>query len=154
MAQPTTQNTVPPTIDRVDVDPEILATFKRETDFTSLSVSLLREVASYVCVAACTLGESKTWDRDKAAIGGNMVRLYKLSHAYLDQACQYRGEISLIIGRLLFETVVNIKYLIANFSKDLIDAYIKQSLRQERLLRDTIQSNIESVEARGRLKNA
>ena len=73
-----------------------------------------------------------------------MVRLYKLSHAYLDQTCQRRGEISFILGRLLFETVVNIKYLIEHFSKDLIDSYVRHSLRQERALRDAIQSNIKT----------
>ena len=102
------------------------------------------ELGGYVCIAARTLGEKETWNRDQAAVGGNMVRLYKLSHAYLDQTCQRRGEISFILGRLLFETVVNIKYLIEHFSKDLIDSYVRHSLRQERALRDAIQSNIKT----------
>jgi len=40
-----------------------------------LASELLREVASYVCVAACTMGSKPVWDRDHAAVGGNMVRL-------------------------------------------------------------------------------
>jgi hypothetical protein len=54
------QRTIPPTIERVEVNPKILATFKREEDFTSLSVSLMVELGGYVCIAACTLGEKET----------------------------------------------------------------------------------------------
>src|ERR1035437_45260 len=133
---------VPPKIDRIDVVPATVAAFKTEDDFTGLAVSLMVEVGSYTCIAACTLGPSATWDRDRAAVGGNMVRLYKLTSAYLDQTCQRRGEISWVVGRLLFETAVNIKYLIQYHSKELVDSYIKHSLRQERQLFDKVQTNI------------
>jgi hypothetical protein len=46
------------------------------------------------------------------------------------------------LGRLIFETAVNIRYLIANFSKELIDSYVKHALRQERLLLDRVQANV------------
>ena len=77
-----------PTIERVDVDPVAIAAYTREWDFMVLGSELLREVASYVCVAACTLGQAPTWARDQAAVGGNMVRLYKLLSAFLDQTVQ------------------------------------------------------------------
>jgi Family of unknown function (DUF5677) len=131
-----------PEVERVEVDPAKIAAFKTEEDFMSLAVSLMVEVAGYSCVAASTLGASPAWDRDHAAVGGNMVRLYKLLDSFLDQTCQRREEISWILGRLIFETAVNIRYLIANFSKELIDSYVKHALRQERLLFDRIQANI------------
>jgi hypothetical protein len=100
------------------------------------------EVASYSSIAATTMGASPGWDRDRAAVGGNMVRLYKLLDSFLDQTSQRREEISWILGRLIFETAVNIRYLIANFSEELIDSYVKHALRQERLLFDRVQTNI------------
>ena len=108
-----------------------------------LASELLREVASYVCVAACTLGQAPTWARDQAAVGGNMVRLYKLLSAFLDQTVQKRFETSTIISRLAFETIVNAQYLMANFSPELVDSFIGHSLRHERTLRDRIQANIQ-----------
>ena len=104
----------PEEVERVEVDAAKMAAFTNEDDFLSLAVSLMVEVASYSFVAATTLGASPVWDRDRAAVGGNMVRLYKLLDSFLDQTCQRREEISWILGRLIFETAVNIRYLIAN----------------------------------------
>ena len=132
----------PPAVERVEVDPDKIAAFTTEEEFTGLAVSLMVEVASYSCVAAATLGASPSWDRDRAAVGGNMVRLYKLLNSFLNQTCQRREEITSILGRLIFETAVNIRYLIANFSKELIDSYVKHALRQERRLFDMVQATI------------
>lgn len=133
-----------PEIDRVAVDLDEIANFTREDDFTELVVKLMVETASYVCVAACTMGAKPVWDRDRAAICGNMVRLYKLLHSVLDQTCQRRQETSFILSRLVFETVVNIRYMIRKFSSELIDMYVAYSFRHERKLRDDIQENIDA----------
>lgn len=133
-----------PEIERVEVRQEALTSFKTESEFTSLAVSLMVETASYCCVAAGTLGADPTWDRDKAAVGGNMVRQYKLLDSFLDQVCQRRDETSMILARLVFETTVNIRFLIKNFSKSLIDSYVAYSLRHERKLRDKIHKAIQA----------
>jgi uncharacterized protein DUF5677 len=132
-----------PAIERVTVDPAALSAFTREWDFMVLASELLREVTSYVCVAACTLGPAPAWTRDQAAVGGNMVRLSKLLWAFLDQTVQKHFETSTILSRLAFETIVNARYLIANFSPELVDSFVRYSLRHERLLRDRIQANIQ-----------
>jgi hypothetical protein len=132
-----------PKIERVTVNPDAIAAFTREWDFMILASELLREVTSYVCVAACTMGSTPTWTRDLAAVGGNMVRLSKLLSAYLDQIVQKRCETSTILSRLAFETIVNARYLIANFGPELVDAFVRHSLRHERGLRDKIQANIQ-----------
>ena len=129
-------------IEAVPIDPEEIRKFVGEDQFMELSVRLLVETASYVRIAACTLGSSSSWDRDHAAVGGNMVRLYKLLHGLLDQLCQRRGELSLLFMRLVFEALINIQFLIKEFSPQLIDSYIGVSLRHERKLRDTVASNI------------
>jgi hypothetical protein len=108
-----------------------------------LASELLREVASYTCVAASTTGSKPVWDRDQAAVGGNMVRLFKILSAHLDQTVQRRLETSTIFSRLAFETIVSVRYLIAKFSTDLIDSYIRHSLRHERKLWDTITANVD-----------
>jgi hypothetical protein len=132
-----------PTVERVAVDPKTIAAFAQEWDFVVLASELLREVTSYVTVAACTLGAAPAWSRDQAAVGGNMVRLTKLLAAYLDQTVQKRFETSTILSRLTFETIVTARYLIANFSPELVDSFVRHSLRHERRLRDRIQANIQ-----------
>jgi hypothetical protein len=72
-----------------------------------------------------------------------MVRLYKLLSAFLDQTVQKRYETSTILSRLAFETIVNARYLIANYCPELVDSFVRHSLRHERRLRDKIQTNIE-----------
>jgi hypothetical protein len=135
-----------PPIERVSVDSEQLDSFTREDQFTGLAVDLLIETAHWVSVAACIMGNEPKWTRDRAAVCGNMVRLYKLLHAVLDQTSQRRQELSFIFCRLVFETLVNIRYMIQNFSSELIDSYIAYSFRHERKLRNVVLTNIESRE--------
>jgi Family of unknown function (DUF5677) len=132
-----------PVVERVTVDPVTIAAFTREWDFMVLASELLREVASYVSVAACMMGSAPAWTRDQAVVGGHMVRLSKLLRAFLDQTVQKRFETSTILSRLAFETIVNARYLIANHCPDLVDSFVRHSLRHERRLRDKIQANIQ-----------
>lgn len=132
-----------PAVERVTVDPAAIAGFTREWDFMVLASELLREVTSYVSVAACVLGSASAWTRDQAAVGGNMVRLSKLLSAFLDQTVQKKMETSTILSRLAFETIVNVRYLIANFSPELVNSLISHSLKHERRMHDTIQANIQ-----------
>ena len=132
-----------PEVKRVEVNPAVIAAFSRESDFTGLAVDLLVETATYCCIAAGTLGQRTSWDRDTAAVAGNMVRQFKLLDAFLDQLCKHRDETGMILARLVFETTVNVRYLIKNFSPSLIDSYIRHSLRYERQLRDRVRKAID-----------
>lgn len=129
-------------IAKVEVGSAALAAFSHEDDFLELIVKLLVEAGSYSYVAARTMGVSPTWDRDHAAVGGNMVRIYKLVHGLLDQICQKRGELTFIFARLLFEALVNVRFLIQEFSPATIDSYVAYSLQHERQLSDLIAANI------------
>jgi hypothetical protein len=131
-----------PEVQQTEIDDERIAGFTTEWDHMSVAVDLLREVASYACIAACIMGEQPTWSRDQAMVGGHAVRLYKLLLALLDQICQRRRETADILLRLVFETGVNVRFLIQEWSPDLADSYIRASLRHERKLRDTIEGNI------------
>jgi len=131
------------TIKHIEVTTQQLAALKDEDGFMVLSVELLKEAASLVALVAGVLPPgSKKWSRDQAIIGGNFVRLFKLLSAHLDQVCQKRQETVAIISRLMFECVVDIKFLIKNASPELFTSYIKYSLRHERKLRDVILENI------------
>jgi hypothetical protein len=109
MTKPSTASQEVPEVERVKLDLAEIKAFASEDEFVALAVSLMVEVARYACIAANTVGTSTTWDRDHAAVGGNMVRLYKLVDAFLDQTCKRQGEISFIFARLIFETSVNVR---------------------------------------------
>jgi hypothetical protein len=109
-----------------------------------VAVELLVETACYVTVAACLYDGQAAWDRNRAAVAGNIVRLYKLLHGFLDQLCQRRGELAQVFNRLIFETLINARYLMKNFSDATVLQYISSSLVHERKLRDRILANIDA----------
>lgn len=132
-----------PHVKRVEVDPEIVSSFKSEHDHIALSVDLLIEAASYICIAGNIVPPSgKTWNRHEAVLVGHLVRLYKLISALLDQTCQRRRETSFIFGRLAFEYIVNIMFLVKNDNPGIVQSYVEHSMRHERRLRDRIRANI------------
>ncbi|MBI2618294.1 hypothetical protein HYW58_02475 [Candidatus Kaiserbacteria bacterium] len=135
------------TISHAEATPEKLTSITDEGGFMHLSVELMKETASIVALAAGVLPPgSEKWNRDQAVVGGNFVRLAKLLSAHLDQVCQKRQETAFIFSRLLFENLVNIKFLIRNASPDLFDSYVRYALRHERKLRDVIHTNITARE--------
>lgn len=141
MAEKTEQTL--PDIEKVLVDPEALRRFCSEEDFTGLAVSLLVEVGSHVCVAACLLpADKKFWNRNQAILGGLVARFFKMISALLDQTCQHRRETSFVFSRLAFECIVNVRYIIAAESEGLYQAFVAYSLRHERQLYDRISKNI------------
>jgi hypothetical protein len=131
-----------PSVDRVPVELDSVQAFTREEEFTALAFDLLREVASYVTIAACVMGQEPKWSRDQAAVGGNMVRLWKILGAFLDQKMQRRYETTTIFARLAFETIVNVRYLADNFDQKLVDSFVRHSFRHERRLFDKINQNV------------
>lgn len=134
-----------PDIERTEIDEDEVRAFKSEADFVGLSVSLLIEAGSYVCVAGNLYpAATRSWDRDQAVLGGHLVRLYKLIDVLLDQTCKHRRETSFMLGRLAFECIVNLRYLIAHASEELFHSYRSYSLRHEQRLLKRIRENIEA----------
>lgn len=133
-----------PDIQRVDIDEATLRTFSSEDEFVGLSVDLLVEADSYVCMAANLFSNPEmAWDREHAVIGGHMVRFYKLLSGLLDQTCQRRRETSFVFARLAFECIVNTLFLIENNAPQLARSYVNHSMRYERRLRKRVRENIE-----------
>lgn len=132
-------------IERTEIDEERLRSSESEEDFIELSVSLLIEAGSYVCVAGNLYpADRRKWNRDEAILGGHFVRLFKLIDGLLDQTCKHRRETSFVFARLAFECIVNVRYLISNASSELFHSYRSYSLQHERRLLTRIRENIDS----------
>lgn len=132
-----------PDVQRTEIDPAVVRAFKDENEYIKLSVDLLIEAGSYVCIAGNILPpEGKAWNRHEAVLVGHLVRLYKLISALLDQTCQHRRETSFIFARLAFECIVNMMFLIKNDRPEIVQSYVEHSMRHEKRLRERIVSNI------------
>ena len=122
-----------------------LASLTDELEFVDVSVELLTEVGKYIFVATSIYPEkTKCWSRNQAIVGGQMIRLYKLLQATIDQSNQRQGDIVWMLLRLAFETIVNTKYLLLHDSDEIFDSFIHYSLRHEKKLHNMITDDINS----------
>jgi len=132
-----------PKIERVEFSAAALEAFTSEDEFNELAVKLGVEFGSWVCVSASLLpGAERGWNRHESVLAGHLVRFYKLVSGILDQTCQHRREMAFIFGRLAFECVTNIQYLVKTNSPEVYDSYIAYSLRHEKRLQAKILENI------------
>jgi hypothetical protein len=132
-----------PEIEKTYIDLDAIAKFESEEEFTGVSVSLLIETGSYVCVVGSMLPhDTKAWNSDQAVVGGHFVRLYKLISAMLDQTCQHRREISFMFARMAFECIINASFILKNYSPELVLSYKSYSLKHEKKLMNRINENI------------
>jgi hypothetical protein len=133
-----------PAVKRAEVDPTVVRIFKSEDEYIGLSVDLLIETGSYVCIAGNIVPPANSWNRHEAVLVGHLVRLYKLISALLDQTCQHKRETAFVFARLAFECIVNTKFLIKNDRAEVVQSYVEHSMRYEKRLRDMIRANIDS----------
>lgn len=132
-----------PEIEKTEIDLNAIEKFESEEDFVGLSVSLLVETGSYVCVVGNILPyETKAWNSDQAVVVGHFVRLYKLISALLDQTCQHRREIAFMFARMAFECIINASFILKNYSPELVLSYKSYSLKHEKKLMNRINDNI------------
>lgn len=85
----------------------------------------------------------KIIEKDDAVVGGNLIRLIKLNTSLLQNVCERKTEICLILNRCLAETAINLKYLLMEDEERVKRNYIKYSLITEKELWEVIKSNIE-----------
>lgn len=130
-------------INPTEIDETAISHFQSEGDYIALAVDLVIEAGSYVCIAANLFkNREMSWTRDEAIIGGQLIRLFKLLDALLDQTCKHRRETSVIITRLIFECIVNLRYMVSNASDDLFHSYRAYSLQHELKLLERIEENV------------
>ncbi|MPS48839.1 DUF5677 domain-containing protein [Methylobacillus sp.] len=126
-----------------EINEALIETFESEGDYVGLGVNLMIEAGSYVCIAASLFkNEEMTWTRNEAILGGLLVRLFKLIDALLDQTCKHRRETSVVLSRLIFECIVNLRYISVHASDDLFHSYRTYSLQHELKLLEKIEANI------------
>ena len=80
--------------------------------------------------------------REEAIVGGNLVRLIKLSISYLENVCNGKTEICLILNRCIAETYINLKFILVNGEENVKRNYIKNSLITEKELWEVIKTNV------------
>jgi len=130
-------------IPTTEIDEAVIAEFQSEGQYVGVTVDLVIEVGSYALIAANLFKNPQMrWSRNEAILGGQLVRLFKLLDALLDQTCKHRREISVVITRLIFECIVNLRYMIANASDDLFNSYRSYSLQHELKLLERIEANV------------
>ncbi len=133
--------------EKVKVDAEEVKRFTSEGQFMSLAIELLKEVAITTSILGCTIpfdlqGKRRKWNRNEAILVGHMIRLAKLQSGFLDQVCQNRREIADILFRPLMETLINLRFLLAQNDSKVFDEYVEYSLRTEKKLLQEIDANI------------
>jgi hypothetical protein len=134
-----------PKIKRTQVNPDTIKKFTFEDEFVGLSVDLLIETGSWICIAGNLFSrDTRSWNHDQGIVGGHLVRLYKLISGMLDQTCQRRREISSVLGRLAFECIINLRFLIKHPSKEVFRSYRLYSLKSEKRLKELTENRIES----------
>jgi hypothetical protein len=130
-------------IQPVSTEAATSGTLTTESQYIELGVELLKEVGSYVCVAACAWPNGKEWSqRNQGIVLGHFARLFKMIQGVLDQTCQHRRDTTMVFVRLCFETTVNVTYLIVHGNDAVFDRYVLSSLSAEKRLLDRIEKDI------------
>ena len=113
-----------PEVERTELDENSIEHFSSEENFMEVSVNLMKEAGSYVDVLGHVLPiKTQARDSNQAVLGGHLVRLYKRISAISDQTCQRRREIAFLLARIAFECIVNLSFLLKNYSPDLLLSY-------------------------------
>lgn len=123
--------------------------FQNENEFMDAYVELLKQTIEilYKLVESGFYRSNekpKTIDRDQAIVAGNLSRLIKLNVSFLQNLCEGKLEICLILSRCLAETAINLKFILVNGEDRVKRNYVKNSLITEKELWETIKENIES----------
>lgn len=130
-------------IEKTRIEGTELASFTRESQHFEVAFNLFREAASYVCVLAnVTIGPIQVWNVEQAVLGGHLVRMFKLMRFAMEESIEHREEMLSVLVRLLAECVINLRFLVRNYSPELIRSYLVYSLQHEKELATFIKSNI------------
>lgn len=137
--------------DTKDFDKSEITQFQNNDEYCSYGVELLKEFYSIsITVILIERRDSNNqpvpYNKEEAALIGNLVRFNKLGSAFLEQITKKRLETSMIFFRCIAETYINIKYFLKFKDQHTLRHYIKHSLRQEMQLIEKIKSNIADKE--------
>lgn len=128
IAEPPEQASVNvPFVDRVPVDETAISSFTNAEEIHQLARDLLMEVVQYLRLSCvCPNG----WQLAHSVVVGNVVRLTKLLVSINLFAATQLGDMVILMEYLTIGTIVDIKYLIAEFNADTIDKYIRYATEE------------------------
>lgn len=131
--------------DRTEVNEEKILDFTDHGEFSYLAVEIFKEISILIVtissIRRSSGGVEIPYNREEAALFGNLVRYCKISSAYLEQYTKKRTETCMILLRSLMETYINLKYFLKFKDQYTLSHYIKNSLKQEKLLLEFIKKN-------------
>ncbi len=155
---------IEPLMDLPDINlPELEIERKTVQDFMRDLVQASNIVREYLIITACVVPTEGIDKKAMPIIMGHMVRLAKLYDTLILLVVEKRDEMAMILQRSLVETIINLKFIIANGSPEYYEKYRKASLAYEKKyweelndlpipqrLKDKIQSRItETIESAG-----
>jgi hypothetical protein len=131
-------------IGRTAVDESTLSAAKSEHAHTEVAFDLLRETTSLLALSAGIMREgTQCWSAHDAVLAGHMVRLARLCRALLQDVNERRAEVAWVLARMLYETGINLRYLLKHRSPELLNRFLYQSLQKDLELEGRIRTNIE-----------
>lgn len=125
-----------------------LSEFLDENKFMDAYVELLKQTINLLILITKhryfdeVKNQPKSISKDEAIIGGNLTRLIKLNTSFLENICNGKREIALIISRCIAETAINTQYMLIEGEEKVLRNYIKYSLIAEKELWTKIKDNI------------
>lgn len=130
----------------VEVSDRVITTCQETGEFGGLSFELLKEATrlmSAVIEYRSHIQGELGLDRDQAICAGLMVRMAKTMVSILKLSSEHEhGEAALVLSRCVFESSINLRYLLQRNRASLYERFVKVGLKGERVLHDLIQSNI------------
>ena len=135
-------------IKRVEIIPDKINKYKTESEFMDLSVELFKEIGLIILTLANIIKRDDNnklikWNKNEAIIVGNLIRINKLQNSFLDNICQKRREITVILSRCLAETIINLLYILKNIKNSKVyTEFIEYSMREEKELLIKIDENV------------
>lgn len=130
-------------IGRTIIDDGALSSVEDEHPFNEVGVNLLKECGSYLITASCIQRPDRHLIFREAVIAGNGVRLFKLLTGFLDYTCSHQRELTEIFGRLMFETLVTIRFVSQFGDDEVLNSYRLHSFWYERRLLEMISARID-----------
>ena len=130
----------------VEVSDGVIGLCQETGEFGGLSFELLKEGTRLMYALSeygAAAGRGSHLTLDQAICVGLMVRMSKMMLSILKLSSgQEHGETVAILCRCVFESSINLRYLLKRQDGTLYERFVKVGLKGERVLYDAIQSNI------------
>jgi hypothetical protein len=109
---------------------------KRDTneEFVSDLVDVSNSVRKYLILAAGVRPSAGMDPMAQGVLMGHAVRLFKLYDLLCHMVSQRQGDFTLAIGRMIADTVINLRYLLEDPISENVDGYVRATLGMEKKL--------------------